>query len=206
MLVVHRRFGAKDQAASMRGKCNINNADAFSGVSLLTPDLKVCWLSRFKVITPSILPAQWQCGVDDAGTHFFPLDDASWLHTAYSAEKPTVCLQRLKYANTTNTDFYLRMISMISTISLKLETHPVSRLLLPFHSCLRNSCPTKSLRNLEHSIFPVYFALAYLYFNWWLYSKIRVWIYFFLDYDRQDGFDQTVTFTGAWWYATHRNC
>ena len=40
------------------------------------------------------------------------------------------------------------------------------------------------LRNLEHSIFPVYFALSYLYFNWWLYSKIRVWIYFFLDYDR----------------------
>ncbi|CAE7562364.1 Kif9 [Symbiodinium sp. CCMP2592] len=38
--------------------------------------------------------------------------------------------------------------------------------------------------NLEHCIFPVYFGLAYLYWNWWLYSKIRVWIYFFLDYDR----------------------
>jgi len=38
--------------------------------------------------------------------------------------------------------------------------------------------------NLGHCIFPVYFGLAYLYWNWWLYSKIRVWIYFFLDYDR----------------------
>ncbi|CAJ1404748.1 unnamed protein product [Effrenium voratum] len=38
--------------------------------------------------------------------------------------------------------------------------------------------------NIEHSIFPVYFAFTYLYFNWWLYSKIGVWIYFFLDYDR----------------------
>lgn len=24
-----------------------------------------------------------------------------------------------------------------------------------------------------------------MYFNWWLYSKIHVWIYFFLDYDRR---------------------
>ncbi|CAE7253359.1 Kif9 [Symbiodinium natans] len=38
--------------------------------------------------------------------------------------------------------------------------------------------------NLEHCVFPVYFCLAYLYWNWWLYSKIGVWIYFFLDYDR----------------------
>ena len=27
--------------------------------------------------------------------------------------------------------------------------------------------------------------LRYLYFNWYLYSKIKVWIYFFLDYDRR---------------------
>lgn len=38
--------------------------------------------------------------------------------------------------------------------------------------------------NEEHCIFPVYFAYSYLYFNWYLYSKMGVWIYFFLDYNR----------------------
>lgn len=38
--------------------------------------------------------------------------------------------------------------------------------------------------NLTHCIFPIYFAIVYVFFNWWLYSKINRWIYFFLDYDR----------------------
>ena len=56
----------------------------------------------------------------------------------------------------------------------------------PGTRALLNRVPTfwSLPRNLEHCIFPVYFGLAYLYWNWWLYSKIRVWIYFFLDYDR----------------------
>lgn len=37
---------------------------------------------------------------------------------------------------------------------------------------------------LTHCIFPIYFAIAYVFFNWWLHSKINRWIYFFLDYDR----------------------
>eukprot|EP00435_Cladocopium_sp_Y103_P060112 s1044_g21.t2 len=51
--------------------------------------------------------------------------------------------------------------------------------------------------NLEHSIFPVYFALSYLYFNWWLYSKIHVWIYFFLDYNRPSSVPVCLTLCGA---------
>eukprot|EP00913_Durusdinium_trenchii_P029006 g27197.t1 len=43
---------------------------------------------------------------------------------------------------------------------------------------------TLELMNEEHCIFPVYFAYSYLYFNWYLYSKMGVWIYFFLDYNR----------------------
>lgn len=49
-----------------------------------------------------------------------------------AAEKTPKNLQSAckgRNTQTTNTDFYLRMISMISTISLKIETHPVSRLL-----------------------------------------------------------------------------
>ena len=64
--------------------------------------------------------------------------------------------------------------------------------MLPFMECL---AAMLQLRNLEHSIFPVYFALSYLYFNWWLYSKIHIWIYFFLDYDRLDlGQEVNITY------------
>lgn len=57
--------------------------------------------------------------------------------------------------------------------------------------------------NMGHSIFPVYFGMAYTFFNWWLYSKIKVWIYFFLDWDMPGnilfGLASNAFTVGAFW-------
>jgi len=89
--------------------------------------------------------------------------------------------------------FWAVWVFLIPAAWLAGKQEALRELLSPFQLYLHNVnvvlVTTEALLNQfplipYHFIFPLYFGFAYVGWNWWLYEKIHVWIYFFLDYNR----------------------